>query len=274
MNQIDLNSLLKKIENLSVQFALNLLLAIAIFLIGRWIARAIRKFVDKVLTKAEVDKTLKVFLENLVYFLLMFFVIIAVVDRLGVPSASLVALLGAAGLAVGLALQGSLANFAAGVLLIVFRPFKVGDYVEGGGSAGTVEKISIFTTQLKTPDNKTVIIPNAKMTGDNIVNYSAKSIRRVDLVFGISYSDDIDKAKEIIRSVLAGEERIIAEPATTIAVLRLGDSSVDLAVRPWVSTADYWNVYFSLTESIKKRFDENNITIPFPQRDVHIYQNQ
>jgi len=177
-------------------------------------------------------------------------------------------------LAIGLALQGSLANFAAGFLMIIFRPFKVGDYIEGAGVAGTVEIIQIFTTQLKSPDNKTIIVPNAKLTADNIVNYTTKGTRRMDMVVGIGYESDIDKAKAILEELVSHDERVLKDPPHTIAVSELADSSVNFVVRPWVSVPDYWNLWFDLTEKIKKRFDEEGISIPFPQRDVHVYEHK
>jgi len=201
----------------------------------------------------------------------MAFIIIAALGKLGIQTASFVAILGAAGLAIGFALQGSLSNFASGVLLTIFRPFKAGDYVEAGGSAGIIEEISIFNTILKTPDNRKVIIPNSKVTGDNITNYSAKDVRRVELKFGIGYSDDIKKAKEVIEKVLKADTRVLNDPAYTVAVLELGDSSVNFAVRPWVKTSDYWPVLFDITENIKLSFDNNGISIPFPQTDVHLH---
>jgi len=175
-------------------------------------------------------------------------------------------------LAIGLALQGSLANFAAGVLMIIFKPFRVGDYIEGGGVAGAVEEIGIFTTELKSPDNRKIIVPNAKMTSDNIVNYTAKEIRRVDIVAGVSYGDDLDQVRKVLESLLAKDERILKDPAPTIGVLELADSSVNIAVRPWVKTSDYWDVFFATQESIKKQFDAAGISIPFPQRDVHLHK--
>jgi small conductance mechanosensitive channel len=199
-------------------------------------------------------------------------VILAALAQLGIQTTSFIAVIGAAGLAVGLALQGSLANFAAGVLMVIFRPFQVGDFIEGAGVSGIVEEMQIFTTQLRTPDNKTIIIPNAKITGDNVTNYTRKDKRRVDLVIGVSYRDEIGKVKGVVADVLNGDERVLKDPAPTIAVLELGDSSVNFAVRPWVRTEDYWDVYFETTEKIKKRFDAEGISIPFPQRDVHLYQ--
>jgi small conductance mechanosensitive channel len=201
----------------------------------------------------------------------MLFVIIAAINALGVQTASLIALLGAAGLAVGLALQGSLSNFAAGVLIVLFRPYKVGDWIEGGGVSGAVEEVQILTTVLKTGDNKRVIIPNSQIMGSTITNYSANDTRRVDLVVGVSYSDDLDKVRKELEDLVAADERILKDPAVTIAVSELADSSVNFVLRPWVSTADYWAVYFDLTERVKKRFDEVGISIPFPQRDVHIH---
>src|SRR5690606_24819702 len=200
------------------------------------------------------------------------FVIVAALSQVGIQTASLIAVIGAAGLAIGLALQGSLANFAAGFLILLFRPFRAGDYIEAAGTAGTVEKILIFTTELKTPDNKQVIIPNGAITSDNIVNYSANDTRRVDLVVGISYGDDIDKAKAVLRDVVAADSRVLSSPETTIAVSELADSSVNLIGRPRVNTGDYWGVYWDLTEAIKKRLDQEGISIPFPQRDVHFHQ--
>jgi small conductance mechanosensitive channel len=221
-----------------------------------------------------VDETLVSFIVNLTYIVLMTFIIIAALGQLGVQTASFVAVLGAAGLAVGLALQGSLANFAAGVLMIIFKPFKVGDFIEAGGTSGVVEEIGIFTTELKSPDNKKVIIPNAKVTGDNIVNYTAKDKRRVDIIAGVSYEDDLDKVRKVLEEIITDDERILEDPSPTIGVLELADSSVNFVVRPWVKTADYWDVFFSTQEKIKKRFDAEGITIPFPQRDVHVYKTE
>ncbi len=251
-----------------------ILAAVAILIVGRWIAKAVRGGVKKVLLKRNVDETLVLFTSNVLYVLVMTFVILAALGVLQVPTTGPIALLGAAGLAVGFALQGSLANLAAGILMIIFRPLKVGDFVETAGVKGVVKEVSIFTTKLLTPDNKAVIIPNGKVTGDNIVNYSATGTRRVDLVVGVSYVDDLDKVRQVTKSVLAADERILKEPEPTIAVLELGDSSVNFAVRPWVNTADYWDVYFDTLENLKKRFDAEGISIPFPQRDVHLYEEK
>jgi small conductance mechanosensitive channel len=256
------------------EFGVKIILALLILIVGRWLAGFISRGLSRMMGFGKlVDSTVSVFVTKLIYFLLMAVVIVAALGQLGVQTTSFVAVLGAAGLAVGLALQGSLSNFAAGILLVIFRPLKVDEYIEGAGSGGTVEEIGIFTTQLKTPDNKTVIIPNSKLTGDNIINYSRKENRRVDMVFGVSYSDDLDKVRRIIVDVLSAEKRILPDPETVIAVSELGESSIDFVVRPWVKTADYWAVKFALTEAIKKRFDQENISIPFPQRDVHVYNH-
>ena len=253
-------------------YALDVVLSLIIFILGRWVAKAVIGLVRRLMSKKGVDQTLSRFVTSLLFALLMAVVIIAALGQLGVQTTSLVAIVGAAGLAIGLALQGSLSNFASGVMLIVFRPFKAGDFIEAAGVSGAVEEVSIFNTTLKTPDNKIVIVPNAQVTGGSIVNYSAEDMRRIDLVFGIGYGDDIRRAKQVIESVLAEDERILKDPAPTVGVVELGASSVNLAVRPWVRTADYWDVFFATNERMKQRFDAEGITIPFPQRDVHIHQ--
>jgi small conductance mechanosensitive channel len=269
-----MEELIAKIYELITVFGVKILAAVAVFIIGRWVAKLMRRIVDKVMGKRSVDPTIGKFVANLTYIALLTFFILAALGLLGIQTTSFIAVIGAAGLAIGLALQGSLANFAAGFLLIIFRPFKVGDYIEGGGTAGTVEAIQLFTTQLASPDNKTIIVPNSKMTGDNIVNYSTKGTRRVDMVFGIGYEDDIDKARNIITEILSQDERILKDPPTNIAVSELADSSVNFIARPWVNAADYWNVYFETTEKVKKRFDAQGISIPYPQRDVHVYEHK
>ncbi|MBE0645649.1 MAG: mechanosensitive ion channel [Bacteroidetes bacterium] len=261
------------LEQATRMYALDIVISIVILLIGRWAAKAIVKLTRRLMDKRGVDTTLTRFLSSLLFALLMAFVIIAALGQLGIQTTSLVAIVGAAGLAIGLALQGSLSNLASGVMLIVFRPFRAGDFVEVGGVSGAVEEVSIFTTTLKTPDNKRVIVPNAQITSGTIINYSAEDKRRVDLVFGISYGDDIRRAKQIIEAVLADDERILADPAPTVGVLELGPSSVDIAVRPWVKTADYWDVFFATKERMKQRFDAEGIHIPFPQRDLPLYQS-
>ena len=268
-----MEEILDKIYQLLMVYGLKILAALAIFIVGRWVARIIRKLVQRVMTKGKVDPTLVTFTANLAYIGLLAFIVIAALGQLGIQTTSFIAVLGAAGLAVGLALQGSLSNFAAGFLLIIFRPFKVGDLIEGAGVFGVVEAIQIFTTQLKTADNKTVIVPNAKLTDDNIVNWTVKGTRRVDMVMGIGYEDDIDKARSLMADIIAEDDRILKDPAPQISVSELADSSVNFVVRPWVKVEDYWGVYFDLTEKIKKSFDANGVSIPFPQRDVHVYQH-
>jgi len=271
---MDLNTILPKLQELITLYGLKIIAAVVILIVGRWVAKGLRRLTVRALIKGKVDETLVSFLGHLTYFTLLAFVIIAALNQLGIQTTSFIAILGAAGLAVGLALQGSLANFAAGVLMIIFRPFRVGDYIEGGATAGIVEEIQIFTTKLRTPDNKSIIIPNAKITGDNIVNYSAKDSRRMDMIVGVSYDDDYDQVKEVLQDILAKDGRILEEPPPTIAILEFGDNSVNFAFRPWVKTAEYWDVYFALTEAIKKRFDEEGITIPYPQRDVHLFEHK
>jgi len=255
-----------------VSYGLKVLAAIAIFVIGRWVAKGLGGIARKVMNKRKVEPTIVNFACSLIYVALLLFVILAAVGQLGVETTSFIAVIGAAGLAIGLALQGSLANFAAGFLLILFRPFKVGDYIEAGGTAGVVEEVQVFTTTLKTPDNKMVIIPNSKITSDNITNYSAKETRRVDLTFGVGYGDDIDKVRGVLNELIAADSRILKDPEHVIVVSELADSSVNFTVRLWAKTADYWNIYFDLTEAAKKRFDAEGISIPFPQRDVHLFQ--
>ncbi len=259
---------------LLAKYGLKIIAAIAVLIIGRIVAGLVKALIVKMMRKSKQDETLISFVSSLSYVALMAFVIIAALGQLGIQTASFVAIIGAAGLAIGLALQGSLANFASGVLMIIFKPIKVGDYIEGGGVAGTVQEIQIFNTILVTPDNKLVIVPNAQMTGGNIINYSSQGTRRVDMTAGIGYGDDIDKARSILKDILDADDRILKDPAYTIAVSELADSSVNFVVRPWVKTADYWDVKFTLTETIKKKFDENGISIPFPQQDVHLYKHE
>ena len=268
-----MEEMLDKIYQLLTVYGLKVLAAIAIFIIGRWVAKGVRKLVERMMTKGKVDSTLVTFTSNMAYIGLLAFIVIAALGQLGIQTTSFIAILGAAGLAVGLALQGSLSNFAAGFLLIIFRPFKVGDLIEAAGVFGVVEAIQIFTTQLKTADNKTVIIPNAKLTDDNIVNWTVKGTRRVDMVFGIGYDDDIDKARSLMAEIIAEDSRILKAPTPQISVSELADSSVNFVVRPWVKVEDYWGVHFDLTEKIKKAFDANGVSIPFPQRDIHVYQH-
>lgn len=257
---------------LLTEYGVQILLALAIFLVGKWIAGLVRKGARRSMEKAHVDPVLIGFLSNLLFYVLMVAVIISAIGKVGVQTTSFVAVLGAAGLAVGFALQGSLANFAAGVLVILFRPFKVGDFINAGGVAGIVEEIGILFTQMRSPDNKRIILPNSQIMGRDITNFSANDTRRVDMVFGVSYSDDIDKVKGILRELVESDERVLKDPAPMIVLTELGDSSVDFAVRPWVKAADYWGFYFEMHEKVKKRFDAEGVSIPFPQRDVHLFK--
>lgn len=224
--------------------------------------------------KAKVDQTLVEFGESLVYFILLLMVVLASLNALGVNTTSFIAVFGAAGLAIGLALQGSLANIGAAVLIIVFRPFKVGDFVEAGGATGTVDDVNLFSTVISPLDNRTVIVPNAAIVGGNITNYSNKKQRRVDHVFGIGYGDDLKLAKETLMEIMQADKRVLAEPAPFVAVSELGDSSVNFVFRAWVETADYWDVYFDMLETVKLTFDEKGISIPYPQMDVHMQKEE
>jgi len=248
-------------------------IAVAIFVVGRWLASFATKMLKRTMARAGIDVTLSNFLGNLVYYVLLAAVLIATINQLGVETTSLLAVLGAAGLAIGLALQGSLSNFASGVMIVGFRPYKVGDFIEAGGVSGVVEQVQIFTTIMRTGDNKKIIVPNSQIMAGEITNYSANPTRRVDLVAGCGYDDDLDKVRKVLEGIIAADDRILADPAPTIAVSELGDSSVNFVVRPWVNSADYWGVYFNLTEQIKKQFDAAGIAIPYPQRDVHVYKH-
>ena len=263
---------LELIQELVVLYGVKILMALVIFIIGKWVVKKLSNVIEALMQKNEVDPAIRNFAGSIIYYTLLVFVCIAALGQLGIQTASFVAIVGAAGLAVGLALQGSLSNFAAGVLLLIFRPFKVGDFVEIAGTSGVIQSIQIFTTELNTPDNKKVIVPNGGVISGNIVNYSANDTRRVDLVFGIGYSDDIDAARKVIEGILKADKRVLEIPAATVAVVELADSSVNFVCRPWVNTADYWDVYFDLTEAVKKAFDSNGISIPFPQQDVHMHQ--
>ncbi len=269
---MELQDWIVKLQEVGAEFGLKILAALAIFVIGRWVAKGVTRGVRKLMNARNVDQTLIKFTTNMVYALLLTFVVVAALSRVGIQTTSFVAIIGAAGLAIGLALQGSLSNFAAGVLMIIFRPVKVGDYVEAAGTEGFVESVGIFVTTLRTHENKTVIVPNAKFSGDNIVNYCTKGTIRVDMVFGISYEDDIDTAKRIMMDVLKGDPNVLTEPAPFVGVVEHADSSVNLVCRPFTVPATYWDVYFNVHEGVKKAFDQGGVTIPFPQRDVHMKQ--
>ena len=252
-------------------FLINLAIAIGIFVVGRYAAKAIKALVQKVMSKkAGSDPMLVEFVGSIVYAIVLTMVAIAALSRLGVQTTSLVAVVGAAGLAIGLALQGSLANFAAGVMLLAFKPFRQGHFIDAGGVTGIVENIGIFSSTLRTGDNKEVIVPNGKIYGDTITNFSARNTRRIDLVYGIGYDDDIQKAKEVLNNLIATDPRILREPTPVVAVGNLGASSIDFFVRPWVASADYWDVLYDLNERVVAAFAQHDITIPFPQMDVHL----
>jgi small conductance mechanosensitive channel len=265
-----MEAIMDKLYEYLATYGPSVLAAAVIFIVGRWIAKLLSNLVEKALLKAKIDKTLTKFAGSLCYIALLIFVIIAAVGKLGVPIIQFSVVVGAAGLAIGLALQGSLANFASGVLMLIFKPFKVGDFVEVAGAKGTVKEVQIFNTVLAAPDNVRVIIPNAQVTGGNILNYSVNGTRRVDLVVGVSYEDDLQKAQGVIKQVLADNDRVLKDPAATVAVSELGDSSVNFVIRPWVKAADYWDAYFDITAKVKLSLDQNGISIPYPQRDVHI----
>jgi len=270
VSNIDPSQMQGLLDDYVIPWGINIAIAIAIFVIGRFVAGIIVNIVNKLLTKSGTDVMLVNFVCSIVKSVLMLFVIIAALNKLGVDTTSMIALIGAAGLAIGLSLQSTLQNFAAGVMLIMFKPFKVGDMVEAGGSTGVVEKISIFTTVMKTGDNREIIVPNGKIYGGTITNNSARDTRRIDMVFGIGYGDDIKKAKDLLNEIMVADERILKDPAPLVAVAELADSSVNFNVRPWVKSEDYWKVLYDVTESVKLRFDENNISIPYPQMDIHM----
>lgn len=252
-------------------WAIKIVLALIIYVVGKWIAKRITKILSKLMERAEMDPTLINFLGNIVYAFLLAAVILAALDKLGVPVTSALAVLGAAGLAVGLALKDSLGNFAAGVMLVLFRPFKQGDFVEAGGVSGTVKEVRIFSTILTTPDNKEVIIPNGQVGAGTITNYSANDQRRIDMTFGVGYDDDLKVARKVLTELCANHPLVLEDPATNIFVANLGDSSVDFAVRPWARTADYWKVYGDLLEQGKIALEEAGCSIPYPQSDVHLH---
>ena len=260
------------INDYAVPWGINIAMAIVIYVLGRMVVGFILSIFRRVMAKSKYDAMLVDFLESIIGTILMLFVIVASLNQLGVDTTSLVAILGAAGLAIGLSLQDSLKNFAAGVMLLVFKPFKSGDFIEAGGTMGSVNKIGIFTTTMTTPDNKEIIVPNGGIYGGNITNFSAKETRRVDMVVGIGYDADLRKAKQILQEMVASDDRILQDPAPQVAVSELADSSVNFVVRPWVKSSDFWAVKFDFTEAVKVRFDQEGISIPFPQMDVHLHK--
>ena len=251
-------------------YGVKIVVALAIFIIGKWIAKKVTGFIGARITASNVDVTVSKFVENILYYIAMVVILIAVLGQLGVQTASFVAIIGAAGLAVGLALQGSLASFAAGVLLILFRPIKAGDFVEVAGVAGVIQEIAIFSTTLTTGDNKTIIIANASVMGSNIINYSTQATRRVDMVVGVAYDANLDQVKTILKEIADADARVLKDKDVVIGVLELADSSINLVFRPWVNSADYWGVHFDFHERIKNRFDEAGIGIPYPTMDVNV----
>ncbi|MFK2823570.1 mechanosensitive ion channel family protein [Arcobacter sp. YIC-80] len=255
-------------------YAFSLLMAILIFVIGKWFVNRVTSVFVKLLRKVKgMDETLVRFLENIVYYILMVVVILTALSELGVETTSFLAILGAAGLAIGLALKDSLGNFASGVMIILFKPFRSGDFVTAAGVSGTVTEVGIFNSVFTTPDNQKIIVPNGAITSGSIVNVNAHDTRRVDLVVGIGYDDDIKKAKNVLNDIINSNEKVLLEKGVTVAVSELADSSVNFVVRAWVKTPDYWAVKFDLTETVKLRFDEEGISIPYPQQDVHHYNN-
>ncbi len=268
---MEMNKIMEMMTYFITTYSLKVVGAILICIIGKWLARYLSKLLGKILRKNNMDETLTSFLGHITYYTLFLLVLIAAASQLGINTTSFLTIVGAAGLAVGLALKDSLSNFASGVMLILFRPFKVGDYVTAGGQSGTVESINIFNTILKTPDNQMVIVPNSSITTDVITNVNAKPTRRIDLVVGIGYDDNIGEAKSVLEDLIKADSRILSDPAPTIAVSELADSSVNFVVRPWVKTADYWAVRRDLIEKIKLTFDEKGISFPYPQQDVHMY---
>lgn len=275
---LNYNGVIIMIENIDIQgmldmyvipWSINIFMALVIFLVGKFVVGIIAKLIKQLMIKAKVDTILVSFISSIIKTVLLLFVAVAALDQLGFDTTSMIALIGAAGLAIGLSLQGTLQNLAAGVMLIIFRPFKAGDFIDAGGVMGTVENIQIFNTVMRTGDNREIIVPNSSIFGGTITNFSARETRRVDMVFGIGYGDDIRKAKGIIKIIMDADERILKDPKPLIAVGELADSSVNFNVRPWCKSGDYWDVYFDTHENIKLAFDEQGISIPYPQMDVH-----
>jgi small conductance mechanosensitive channel len=260
-------------EDQIINIAIHLGTAVLIYIVGMMIARMVIRFVDRMMEKKGIEKTVSAFVGNILHGLLVGLVLVIVLSQLGVETASLVAVMATAGLAVGLALQGSLSNFASGVLLVIFRPLKVGDFVDAGGASGTVESVTMFSTVIVTPDNKQVTVPNTSVMSGPIVNYSAKPIRRVDLLVGVAYDADLAQVKQILAGIVAADDNVLDGEEVTVAVKELADSSVNFVVRSWVKKEDYWTSYFDQTEKVKLALDEAGISIPFPQMDVHFEQS-
>lgn len=268
----NLEGLLRQAPDLIMTYGLKILFAIIIFFVGKYFASLTQKLVGKLLNSRKVDSTVVSFVANLAWAIVFVFTIIATLGQIGVQTASLVAVIGAAGLAVGLALQGSLANFASGVLMVLFRPCRVGDYIEAAGIAGTVDEITIFSTKLRTPDNKVIVAPNSAIMNGTITNYSASENRRIDFLIGVSYTADIALTKKVLTDILDNNQYVLKNPSYMVGLSELGNSSINFVVRPWVKTADYWTAYFDILEQIKNALDAANIEIPFPQMDIHVKQ--
>ena len=269
MENIDIQKYIDMAVLYASEYGFKIIAALIIFLLGKWVAKKLTAFIKKMMHKAKIDKTLVEFSESIIYFTLLLMVVIAALNQLGVNTTSFVAVFGAATLAIGLALQGSFSNIGAAVLIILFRPFKVGDVIETGGVTGEVTDINLFSTILTPVDKRVVIVPNASIIGANITNFSNREQRRVDHVFGIGYDDDLKLAKETLMEIVKADKRILSEPEPFIAVSELADSSVNFVVRAWTLTDDYWGVYFDMLETVKLTFDEKGISIPYPQMDVH-----
>lgn len=255
-----------------IPWGVNLAIALAIFILGRWVARVISNTIKRLMKKGNADEILATFVGNILYFALLVIVIIAALDQLGVNTSSILAIFAAAGLAVGLALKDSLSNFAAGVMLVMFKPFKAGDLIEAAGSTGVVEQLRIFSTVMRTGDNREITVPNSQIFGGTIVNFSARDTRRIDMAFGIGYEDNIKQAKTLIEEAMSEDERILNDPKPAILLMEFADSSVNFAVRPWVNSGDYWVVRSDLMERVKEKFDANGISIPYPQQDLHLHK--
>lgn len=270
----ELEKILPELQKNLTIYSLDLLYAAAIFVVGKWLAGKLSNLVTALLIRTKFDETLTKFLANLTYAVLFIFVVVAALSKLGIETASFIAVLGAAGFAVGLALQGSLSNFAAGILILIFRPFKVGDVVTIAGTTGRVEEIQIFNTLLCSGDNIRYFVPNSQATSGVITNITAHPTRRIDLTVGVSYSDDLKKAREVLTNILVSDLDVLKDPAPVVAVGELGESSVNFYVRPWVKTEVYWDARFRIIEKIKEEFDRNGLTIPFPQREMHVLHTQ
>lgn len=246
--------------------------ALLILILGIWGSRILMNITRGIMTRRQIEPTLVKFGTKFLYGVLIIFVITAALNNLGIQTTSIIAVLGAAGLAIGLALQSSLSNFASGIMILIFHPFRVGDFIDGGGVTGTVEELGIFTTHLKTPDNKSIFVPNGNLAGNNLTNFTRNDRRRMDLVIGVGYGEDVRKVRDVLLEIIDEDDRILKDPAPRVAILELADSSVNFAFRPWVPTDQYWDIYFDTMEKVKLRLDEKDIQIPFPQRDVHIHQ--